>query len=669
MNTAQITSLLVANRGEIARRVIRTARGMGIRTVAVYSDADARAPHVYDADLAVGLGGTTSADSYLRADKIIDAARRTNVDAIHPGYGFLSENAEFAEECVAAGIIFVGPSPDSIRRMGLKDQAKTIAREAGVPVLPDAEITGDDSDEWVAAAQSVGYPLLVKAIAGGGGKGMRRVEVADDLVDAINGARREATSSFGNPKVFIERYLEKSRHVEVQVFGDQHGGAIHLGERECSVQRRHQKVLEEAPSPVVGPELREHMGATAVALVRRLGYLGAGTVEYLLDDTTGDFYFLEMNTRLQVEHPVTEEVTGLDLVAMQLRVARGLPLGLSQSEVRRSGHAIEVRLYAEDPARDFLPTPGRLHLLEFPDTPGLRVENGVAPSGEVSAHYDPMIAKIIVHAENREESAIALAAALDATRIHGIVTNRDFLSAVLRNRDFLSGETTTDFLDRHAELFDPPRSTPQVVHVAAAVSVSVAIRRRNDTVTGFASPGFRDIAAPLTTSAVWEAIGNDPVVVDYTLSSGAGDADLFLRVDGVEHTVQLVDLTESAVRVRFEGVDHPCAVTTHDDGSVWVDSPASSSGWRPRPRLPETTSLAASAAGPISEIPGTVVDVLVSAGDTVEAGQKLVVLEAMKMEHAALAGVGGVVESVNVAVGQYVEAQVELVTICEGGPS
>ncbi|MEE2031255.1 ATP-binding protein [Rhodococcus chondri] len=669
MSSTRITTLLVANRGEIARRIIRSARALGIRTVAVYSDPDARSPHVLDADLAVALGGTTSTDSYLRADKIIDAARRAGADAIHPGYGFLSENAEFAESCRQSDILFVGPSPESMRSMGLKDQAKAIARRAGVPVLPDAEITGDDPTAWAAAARDVGFPLLVKATAGGGGKGMRRVDDLDALVDAVAGARREAASSFGNATVFLERYLDKARHIEIQVFGDVHGSAVHLGERECSVQRRHQKVLEEAPSPVVGPELRDKMGATAVSLVRELGYLGAGTVEYLLDDRTGEFFFLEMNTRLQVEHPVTEEVTGLDLVALQLRVAQGQALGIEQADVMRRGHAIEVRLYAEDPARDFLPTPGPLHLWEYPERPGLRYEVGVAAPGEVSAYYDPMMAKIIAHAESREEAAAALASALDATRIHGLVTNRAFLAALLRDPDFLSGATCTDFLDHHPELMDPAPATPAVVHLAAGLAAAVARRRSAVPATGFAAPGFRTLATEMLTSAVWQPVGQDPVPVAYRVAAPSGDTELVLEVDGTRRRFDLIDLDVDGVRVRYDGVDYPCAVATHRDGSVWINDATSQSGWIPEPRLPDRTALAISAAGPVSEMPGTVVDILVSEGETVAAGQKLVVLEAMKMEHPALAGADGVVQKINVSVGQYVDAQTELVTIGAEGES
>jgi 3-methylcrotonyl-CoA carboxylase alpha subunit len=656
-----IKTLLVANRGEIARRVTRTARGMGIRTVAVYSDPDARSPHVTDADLAVPLGGATSRQSYLDASKILDAARRARADAVHPGYGFLAENAEFAAACAAAGITFVGPSPECIRRMGRKDEAKAIARGAGVPVLPDAVLDGSDPHP---VAEMVGFPLLVKPVAGGGGKGMRLVREAGELVEALATARREAASSFGDPAVFVERYLPAARHIEIQVFGDQHGGAVHFGERECSVQRRHQKVLEEAPSPVVTAELRERMGGTAVALVRVLGYVGAGTVEYLFDERTGEFFFLEMNTRLQVEHPVTEQVYSQDLVALQLRIAAG-ELLLGQGEPTPTGHAIEVRLYAEDPARDFLPTPGPLHRYTRPEAAGVRYDDGVAAPGEVPPFYDPMLAKVIAWAPSRAEAAAKLAAALDATAVHGLTTNRAFLAALLRDPDFLAGDTRTDFLDHHPRLLDPAPATPAVVHLAAAIAASVARRRAGDHA---APPGFRPLVAESLTHAVWRPLNGEPIRLAYRLGAGSGDTELVLRLDGEpaqRHELTLLDLGADGVRVRHDGVEVPCTVAAYPDGTVWVNDPAAQSGWRPEPRLPEA-GLAAAAKNPVSQLPGTVTEVLVKVGDRVSAGQKLVVVEAMKMEHPATAAADGVVEAVHVEPGQYVPAHTVLVTLGEG---
>ncbi|TCK22256.1 biotin carboxylase N-terminal domain-containing protein [Pseudonocardia endophytica] len=658
-----IRTLLVANRGEIARRVFRTARAMGIRTVAVYSEPDAGAPHVRDADLAVALGGRTSAESYLDVDGILAAAAATGADAVHPGYGFLSENAGFAVACGDAGLVFVGPAPESIADMGLKDRAKALARKAGVPVLPDAPLVGDDAGGWRAAAAEVGYPLLVKAVAGGGGRGMRLVGHPDDLAGAVAAARREAQASFGDPDVFCERYLRVARHVEIQVFADAHGRALHLGERECSIQRRHQKVLEEAPSPAVSPDLRRAMGDTAVALAREIGYLGAGTVEYLLDDTTGEFFFLEMNTRLQVEHPVTEEVTGLDLVRLQLEVAQGMPLRIGKDDVTIRGHAIEVRLYAEDPARGYLPTPGPLHRYAHPhDLPGVRFEDGVAAPGEITPFYDPMLAKIVAVADDRAEAAARLAGALDATEVHGTTTNRAHLAAVLRDPDFLAGGTRTDYLDAHPGLATPSPPDLHLVHLSAVVATAAAARRADDRRTPFAAPGFRLLPGSPLTRSIWEGPAGGTHEVEYRLDDARGDTSLVLAIADGRHEVHLRDLGPDAVRVECSGVEHRCAVHRYPDGSHWVTSALGQTGWRPAPRLPEPDPVAATG-GPTAELPGTVVAVLVVPGDRVEPGQPLVVVEAMKMEHPAVAAGPGVVRAVLVEVGQYVPARSVLVEL------
>ncbi len=434
-----ITKLLIANRGEIARRVMRTCRAMGIATVAVHSDPDADAPFVLEADEAVALGGSSSADSYLRIDALVAAALRTGADAVHPGYGFLSENAEFAQACIDAGLVFVGPSPRVIELMGSKLTAKELMAAAGVAILPSEDVTMLEGPELEAAAERVGLPVLVKASFGGGGKGMRCVRSMPELSAAVESARREAVAAFGNGAVFLERCLDAPRHVELQVFGDQQGRVVHLFERECSIQRRHQKIVEEAPSPAVNAELRERMGAAAVEAARAIGYVGAGTVEFLLAPD-GAFFFLEMNTRLQVEHPVTEAVTGLDLVRLQLLVAQGHPLPDEVASAGLSGHAIEARLYAEDPERNFLPVAGTLRRFEIDAGEGVRVESGVAHDGGViSVHYDPMLAKVIAWAPTRTEAASRLADVLSRARLHGVVTNRDLLVRVLRHEAFLSG--------------------------------------------------------------------------------------------------------------------------------------------------------------------------------------------------------------------------------------
>jgi acetyl/propionyl-CoA carboxylase alpha subunit len=648
-----ISTLLVANRGEIARRVMRAARAQGIRTVAVYSEPDAHDPHVTDADRAVALRGSTSAETYLDAEQVLAAARAAGADAVHPGYGFLSENATFARAVTGAGLTWVGPPPEAIEAMGVKHTAKDLARAAGVPTLPDALVT--PSTDLAVAGDTIGFPLLVKASAGGGGTGMRRVERAGALDEAVRSARAEAQRSFGDDTVFLERLLTAPRHVEIQVLADAHGHVVHLGERECSIQRRQQKVVEEAPSPVVDDDLRARMGATAVALSEKLGYVGAGTVEFLLEEgehagrDEGRFFFLEMNTRLQVEHPVTEEVWGVDLVALQLSIAEGAELPFVQDDLRPRGHAIEVRLYAEDPAHDDRPSPGPLH--RYAHGTDLRWEDAVGASGTVSAFSDPMIAKVVAHAATRAAAARRLAAGLARAEIHGVTTNRDLLVRVLRDDDFLAGATRTDFLERHPGLRHPER--PPRAHVAAVVATVAAARRADDP---HAPPGFRLLRG--TPPARVELEGSDgDRVVTYRLSAARGDTTLDL--DGT--TITLRDLGPDAVRVIDDGVERACRVARYG-AETFVDDGECSTAWRTRPRLPDTAA-ALVAGGPVSEVPGTVVEVLVAPGDTVTAGQRLVVLEAMKMEHPAVAAADGVVESVHVEVGQFVEAHATLVTL------
>jgi acetyl/propionyl-CoA carboxylase alpha subunit len=593
-----ISTLLVANRGEIARRVIRAARTQGVRTVAVYSEPDADAAHVAEADRAVALRGSTSTETYLDVEQVLAAARASGADAVHPGYGFLSENAAFARRCAQAGLTWVGPDPAAIEAMGVKHTAKALAREAGVPTLPDALLSGDDPDAWARAGDDVGFPLLVKASAGGGGSGMREVRDPAGLANAVRSARAEAARSFGDDTVFLERLLDAPRHVEIQVVGDAHGHVVHLGERECSIQRRHQKVVEEAPSPVVSAELRERMGATAVALAEKLGYVGVGTVEFLVDDgEVGDFltsdvsvdarlappepprfFFLEMNTRLQVEHPVTEEVYGVDLVALQLAVADGEPLPFAQEDVVPRGHAIEVRLYAEDPAAGDRPSPGTLH--RYRHDAALRWEDALGASGEVSAFYDPMIAKVIAHAPTRAAAARRLAAGLAQAEIHGPTTNRDLLVAVLRDPDFLAGATRTDFLDRHPHLRTPQPATPRVVHLAAAIAATAAARRAHDPLAHLAPPGWRPLRGAPRPTVRWEGPDGE-VAVTYRLAAEA----LELTVDGAEHVLGLRDVAPDRARVTSDGVEYRCRVAQHAGPSgvtAYVDDGEGHSGCPPR---------------------------------------------------------------------------------------
>ncbi|MCW2812384.1 MAG: acetyl/propionyl-CoA carboxylase subuit alpha [Friedmanniella sp.] len=657
-----IRTLLVANRGEIACRVLRTARGMGIGTVAVFSDADVDAPHVAQADRAVRLPGVSPADTYLRGDLLVAAARRTGADAVHPGYGFLSENAAFARQVGDAGLTFVGPAPDVIAAMGSKIRAKALMTAAGVPVLPGATV-GEATDPAGLAAlgAGVGYPLLVKASAGGGGRGMRIVTGPAGLVEAVAGARREAASAFGDDTVFLERYLLDPRHIEVQIFGDQAGTVLHLFERECSVQRRFQKVIEEAPSPAVGPELRERLGAAATAAGRALGYVGAGTVEFVLD-AAGDFFFLEVNTRLQVEHPVTELVTGLDLVRLQLLVAQGDPLPPEVTGARLAGHAIEARLYAEDPLHDFLPTTGRLRAFAVPDT--VRTDAGFRAGQTVTPYYDALLAKVVAVGPTRAEAAATLAAALRDSRLHGVRTNRDLLVAVLSEPEFLAGGTDTGYLDRHppADLLKEPVDRWDEAAVAAVLALR-ADRRRQASVQVAVTAGWRNVVSGDPTVRL--RAGGDPMAVR---TRGTGE-EVEVWVDGrplglVGATVHGVPGADSyRVSLERDGLRQGFLVTVDDDhldvhgpaGSVdliWVD---------PLP-APAAADVAGSLLAPM---PGLVVRVETAAGQPVQAGQALLVVEAMKMEHTVRAPHAGVLEAVLVAVGEQVDVGQRLVVLGE----
>ena len=686
---ADITRLLVANRGEIARRVIRTAHELGIETVAVFSEPDRGLPFVDEATYAVALGGTTSAETYLDAAKVLDAARRTGADAVHPGYGFLSENPDFAEAVSAAGLVWVGPTPASMRAMALKVEAKRIAADAGVPLVPGAELTAGVADaDLLATGEQVGYPLLVKASAGGGGKGMRVVRSAADLVEAVQGAGREAASSFGDPTVFLERYLERSRHVEVQVFGDTHGDVVHLFERECSIQRRHQKVVEESPSPGATPETLDRMYAAAVSLARAIGYVGAGTVEFLVsgEGAAQEFFFLEMNTRLQVEHPVTEMVTGLDLVEWQLLVAQGEPLPLAQNDIERGGHAIEVRLYAEDPAHDFLPSTGRLVSWDLDDAEGgwLRIDSGFAQGCLVSPHYDPMLAKVVARGETRTDVALSLAAYLRGLPVVGVLTNAVSLAATLEHPAFLAGDTPTSFLVDHPEVLDP-RVPDDVAQLHLGLAALVAL----------GPAGYRNVlGAAQTVRLAHRLLGADSVAVggrdwardcgDLWLLPAVGDADphaaqaLAARDDLVRLAAPRVEADEHegedgfrGLRVELDGVRRTVFVRhAVDDGVEQVSVDAD--GWLTTVEvlpLRGSTAHAGGAAGPTTPVPGTVTHVAVAVGDVVEAGAALVVLEAMKMEHTIRADTDGVVEAVHVSVGQPVDAHTVVATLTPADPA
>ena len=610
-----IQSLLIANRGEIACRIIRTARRLGIRTVAVYSDADAQALHVRSADEAVHIGPSPVRESYLLGDKIIAAAKQTGAQAVHPGYGFLSENAEFAQAVTDAGLIWVGPNPSSITAMGLKDAAKRLMSQAGVPTTPG--YLGDDQspERLKSEADAIGYPVLIKAVAGGGGKGMRKVDNAADFADALLSCQREAASSFGNDQVLLEKWVTNPRHIEVQVFGDSHGNVVHLFERDCSLQRRHQKVIEEAPAPGMDAETRAAVCRAAVNAARAVDYVGAGTIEFIADGSEGlkadRIWFMEMNTRLQVEHPVTEEITGQDLVEWQLRVASGEKLPKSQDELSINGWAMEARLYAEDPAKGFLPSIGRLDTFELGDE-SVRIDTGVEQGAEISPFYDPMIAKVIAHGPTRDAARSALTQALDESAVWPLKTNAGFLVKALEHPDFIAARLDTGLIGREGEALMPPARPSDDALADAAASLT----------RGGGLAGFR-LNAPVRSEGTF-LLDGEAVTISYDPRQGGEGADDVLVAQG---------------------------------GQVWCLTP-----WR-----------AAGAAGAdasdgaiLSPMPGRVIAVAVAAGEAVTKGQKLLTLEAMKMEHSLTAPFDGTVAQLNAREGGQVSEGTLLVKIEKG---
>ena len=655
-----VTRVLVANRGEIARRVLRTVRAMGLTGIAVYSDADAGAPHVREADEAVRLGPAPSRESYLAIDRLLAAAAATGADAVHPGYGFLAESAEFAARVADAGLTFIGPPADVVRAMGSKLEAKRIMAAAGVPVIPGVSAVGRSDAELAEEARAIGFPVLVKASAGGGGKGIRIVREPAALADALGGARREAESAFGDATLLLERYVDSPRHVEVQIFGDGQGRVLHLFERECSVQRRYQKIIEEAPSPAVDDALRARLGAAAVAAGAAIGYVGAGTVEFVLDPA-GAFYFLEVNTRLQVEHPVTEAITGLDLVRLQIQVARGEPLPFEQDELALRGHAVEARLYAEDPAADFLPATGRVALWEPAALPGVRYDSGVEEGSVVGVHYDPMLAKVIAHGATRDEAVERLTAALARFGVAGVTTNRDLLLAVLRHPRFAAGEIDTHFIERHlppaARVAAPDAARARVHAIAAAIHGHEARRRAGGPLPASIPPGWRNNRWRAQDVAFRD--GERELRVDYV----AGPAGRFdVTADGAAAAVLLVDGDARGVTLEVDGVRARFTVVADAAGGVAVHGPRGTTSLVEVPRFPPPAreSLAGGCLAPMT---GVIREVRVAAGERVARGAVLLVLEAMKMEHQMVAHAPGVVQEVRVEVGQMVDPDEVLIVV------
>jgi 3-methylcrotonyl-CoA carboxylase alpha subunit len=668
-------TILIANRGEIACRVIATARRLGIRTVAVFSEADAGARHVRMADDAYLIGPAPARESYLVIEKILDVAKRSGAQAIHPGYGFLSENAEFAEACEKAGIVFVGPPPSAIRAMGLKDTAKKIMEKAGVPIVPGYMGANQDPEYLGEQAGLIGYPVLIKAVAGGGGKGMRRVDSPAEFSAALSGAQREALAAFGNDHVLIEKYLTKPRHIEVQVFGDSYGQAVHLFERDCSLQRRHQKVVEEAPAPDMPVLMRAAMGDAAVKAALAIGYRGAGTIEFIVDVANGlegaPFYFMEMNTRLQVEHPVTEMITGEDLVEWQLRVAAGEPLPKTQAELKLSGHAFEVRLYAEDPTKGFLPATGKLTRLVPPVASGhVRFDTGVEEGDSVSVHYDPMIGKLVVWDHDRAQALRRLSAALEDFTVAGLTTNIGFLARVAAHPAFAAGEVDTGFIDRFFAELVP--AEPKVTDRTLALATLARLLRHRNAMAGQAKAS-REPSTPWARTDGWRLNGETTdhlyylahddsgmaevkVDVGYTragfkfalpgcslAASGAyaGNGDLTAYLDG-EKTTATVVIQGDEITVISRGLSHRLHI--HEPGRA-ADEAGVSSG------------------GIVAPMPGKVTQVFVAEGEAVKAGQKLIILEAMKMEHTILAPFDGIIASLSLNAGDQIDDGETLIVV------
>ena len=663
------SKILLANRGEIACRISQTCRRLGIRTVAVYSEADAGSRHVSLCDEAHCLGPAPARDSYLRGDRVIDIALRSGAQAIHPGYGFLSENADFAERCEAAGLVFIGPPAEAIRVMGSKSAAKTIMGNSGVPVVPGYHGEKQDETTLARAAEAMGYPILVKASAGGGGKGMRVVDSPAKLETAVAAARREAATAFGDDRLLLEKYLLKPRHIEVQVFADKHGNVVYLFERDCSVQRRHQKVLEEAPAPGMTPSRRREMGATAVAATRAIAYVGAGTVEFIADED-GTFFFMEMNTRLQVEHPVTEMITGQDLVEWQLRVASGEPLPCQQDQLSIEGHAFEARIYAEDPDRDFLPATGRLKHLRTPaENPHLRIDTGVRQGDEVTMHYDPMLAKLIVWDRNRDDALRRLRHALGEYQVVGVTTNLRFLSALAAHPAFAAGEVDTGFIEHHHTALFPDRQ-PVSNRILALATLGELLRVENEAAER--ARCSHEPYSPWHSTHGWRLNDDN----HHTLFFRDGEhqigvtahyrrdhfllelqeAQMMLRGETDRNGDILADLGGVRLRVTLVRQGNELTILTQGESHQLTV-------YDPLARGMDKQIPAGSLTAPM---PGAIIQVMVEEGDAVAQGDALMILEAMKMEHTITAPRDGLVERIGYGVGDQVEEGAELVVVGEG---
>jgi geranyl-CoA carboxylase alpha subunit len=633
--------ILISNRGEIALRIMRAARRLGYGVVAVYSRADADALHVREADAAVCIGEALPSQSYLNIETIIDAAKSAGADAVHPGYGFLAENEDFALACRDAGLVFIGPSPESIKAMGNKAGAKKIMQAAGVPCVPGYQGADQSDAVMLAEAQQIGFPVMIKAVAGGGGRGMRLAPDEGAFPELLRSARSEAQGAFGDPTVILERAIVNPRHIEIQVFGDRHGNAVHLGERDCSVQRRHQKLIEEAPSPAVSPELRARMGAIAVQAIQSIRYEGAGTLEFLLDGD-GNFYFMEMNTRLQVEHPVTEAITGLDLVELQLRVASGESLGLQQDDIRFSGHAIEVRLCSEDAGHDFMPQSGRMALWQMPDD--VRVEHALQSGSEIPPFYDSMIAKLIAHGATRDEARRKLIRGLEHAVAFGVITNQAFLAACLRHRVFATGEATTAFIGENRDDLLTPRADEAPNVALAALLLHVTDRH---------APRWRKGRTLATTFPVPVRIelGGKIHELEIVRERGGG---YVANLEGRDVRFEIDELGSDSIRVRVNGLTESARFFRDGDRLYFLHHGSSNSVRDLTLAAPESAAAGGGDGKVRAAMNGRVVAVLVKQGERVAAGQAVMTLEAMKMEHVHTAPVSGIVSAIDVVAGEQV---------------
>jgi geranyl-CoA carboxylase alpha subunit len=642
MKRTLFRKILIANRGEIALRIMRTARRLGYGVVAVYSDADAGALHVGEADEAVRIGEALPAQSYLRVEAIIAAAKVSGADAIHPGYGFLAENEDFARACRDAGLVFIGPSPEVIKAMGNKAGAKEIMQAAGVPCVPGYQSADQSDAGMLAEAEKIGFPVMIKAVAGGGGRGMRLVADAAAFPDSLRSARSEAQGAFGDATVILERAIVDPRHIEIQVFGDLHGGAIHLGERDCSVQRRHQKLIEEAPSPAVSPELRARMGAIAVTAIKSLRYGGAGTLEFLLD-SRGEFYFMEMNTRLQVEHPVTEAITGLDLVELQLRVASGEPLGFRQEDIKFSGHAIEVRLCSEDATHDFMPQSGRMALWQMPSD--IRVEDALQSGSEIPPFYDSMIAKLVGFGATRDEARRKLIHGLEHTVAFGVATNQAFLAACLRHPSFAAGEATTAFIGQHRDDLLAPRADAESSDLALAALLLY--------VTDLHAPPWRKGRTLTATFPISARIEQNQRIHELEIVRER-DGGYVVASDGKEVGFEIDELGRDTIRYRINGLTESARFFRDSDRLYFLHRGITHSVRDLTLSAPTASATNGSDGKVRAAMNGRVVAVLVGQGERVKAGQPVMTLEAMKMEHVHTAPVSGMISAIGVAEGEQV---------------